>query len=138
MTLLFHRSFREILLALILTGLVLAVGARAPVFLSPGSLNGVLTDTAILAMMALAQMVVILTRGIDLSVAANLALSGMVVALLSEQAPNLPIVGTILVATGVGAMLGLMNGILVAFVAIPPIVVTLGTLAVYRGLVFVV
>ena len=75
----------RVLLAAIVAGLVLAVGARAPVFLSAESLNGVLTDTAILAMMALAQMVVILTRGIDLSVAANLALSGMVVALLSTS-----------------------------------------------------
>ena len=138
MTRLVRRYGREILLALILVGLVLAVGARAPVFLTPGSLNGVLTDTAILAMMALAQMVVILTRGIDLSVAANLALSGMVVALLSEQAPQLPVIATILVATAVGASLGFLNGALVAFVGIPSIVVTLGTLAIYRGLVFVV
>ena len=133
-----RRYSRETLLALIIAVLVLAVGVRAPVFLSPESLNGVLTDTAILAMMALAQMVVILTRGIDLSVAANLALSGMVVALLSEQMPDLPILVTILVATGVGSLLGFINGFLVATVAIPPIVVTLGTLAVYRGLVFVV
>lgn len=129
---------REILLAVIITILVLTVGARAPVFLTGESLNGVLTDTAILAMMALAQMVVILTRGIDLSVAANLALSGMVVALLSEQAPDLPIVVTIVVATVFGALLGAINGFLVAWIAIPPIVVTLGTLAIYRGLVFVV
>jgi rhamnose transport system permease protein len=133
-----HRYSREILLALIIVGLVLAVGARAPVFLTLGSLNGVLTDTAILAMMALAQMVVILTRGIDLSVAANLALSGMVVALLSEQAPQFPVIATILVATAVGAWLGIVNGALVAFVGIPSIVVTLGTLAIYRGLVFVI
>jgi rhamnose transport system permease protein len=133
-----RRYSREILLAVIVAGLVLAVGARAPVFLTLDSLNGVLTDTAILAMMALAQMVVILTRGIDLSVAANLALSGMVVALISTAAPDLPIVVTILVATAVGAGLGFANGTLVAFVGIPPIVVTLGTLAIYRGLVFVV
>jgi rhamnose transport system permease protein len=133
-----RRHSRELLLAAIILGLVLAVGARAPVFLTLESLNGVLTDTAILAMMALAQMVVILTRGIDLSVAANLALSGMVVALLSMAAPDLPIIATILVATAVGALLGFANGALVAFVGIPPIVVTLGTLAIYRGLVFVV
>jgi len=133
-----HRYARELLLALILAGLVLAVGARAPVFLAVESLNGVLTDTAILAMMALAQMLVILIRGIDLSVAANLALSGMVVALLSEQAPQLPVLATILVATAVGALLGFVNGAFVAFVGIPSIVVTLGTLAIYRGLVFVV
>jgi rhamnose transport system permease protein len=133
-----RRYSREILLALIVAALILAVGARAPVFLTLDSLNGVLTDTAILAMMALAQMVVILTRGIDLSVAANLALSGMVVALISTVQPDLPIALTILIATAVGAGLGLANGALVAFVGIPPIVVTLGTLAIYRGLVFVV
>jgi rhamnose transport system permease protein len=60
------------------------------------------------------------------------------VALLSTVEPDLPIVATILIATGVGAGLGFANGALVAFVGIPPIVVTLGTLAIYRGLVFVV
>jgi rhamnose transport system permease protein len=133
-----RRYSREILLALIVIALILAVGLRAPVFLTLDSLNGVLTDTAILAMMALAQMVVILVRGIDLSVAANLALSGMVVALLSTAAPDLPIIVTIVIATAVGAGLGFCNGALVAFVGLPPIVVTLGTLAIFRGLVFVI
>jgi rhamnose transport system permease protein len=138
MTPVLRRYAREGILALIIIGIVLAVGARAPVFLTLGSLNGVLTDTAILAMMALAQMVVILTRGIDLSVAANLALSGMVVALLSTVAPDLPVIVTITVAIAVGTVLGFANGALVAFVGIPPIVVTLGTLAIFRGLVFVI
>jgi rhamnose transport system permease protein len=138
MTSLLHRYGREGILAAIIVGLVLAVGARAPVFLTLDSLNGVLTDTAILAMMALAQMVVILTRGIDLSVAANLALSGMVVALLSTVAPDLPVIVTIAVAIAVGTALGFANGALVAFIGIPPIVVTLGTLAIFRGLVFVI
>jgi rhamnose transport system permease protein len=62
----------------------------------------------------------------------------MVVALLSEHAPQLPVIATILIATAVGAGLGFLNGALVAFVGIPAIVVTLGTLAIYRGLVFVV
>jgi rhamnose transport system permease protein len=138
MTSLLRHYAREGILAAIIAGLVLAVGARAPVFLTIDSLNGVLTDTAILAMMALAQMVVILTRGIDLSVAANLALSGMVAALLSTVAPDLPVIITIFVALGVGTVLGFTNGALVAFVGIPPIVVTLGTLAIFRGLVFVI
>ena len=76
---LLRRYARELALAAIITVLVFGIGLRAPVFLTLDSLNGVLTDTAILAMMALAQMTVILTRGIDLSVAANLALSGMIV-----------------------------------------------------------
>jgi rhamnose transport system permease protein len=129
---------REVVLALIVAALVAAVGARAPVFVSPASLVAVLTDTSILFMMALAQMTVILTRGIDLSVAANLALTGMVVALASRAAPGVPIVLIAALAAGLGLALGLVNGVLVAFLKIPPIVVTLGTMAVYRGLIFVI
>lgn len=129
---------RELVLGAIVAATVAAVGLRAPVFVTPESLLAVLTDTSILIMMALAQMAVILTRGIDLSVAANLALTGMIVALLSRAVPDLPIVAVILVACLVGLLLGLVNGILIAALGIPPIVVTLGTLAIYRGLIFVI
>ena len=91
-----------------------------------------------LAMMALAQMTVILTRGIDLSVAANLALTGMLVALVSRAVPGLPIPAIMLLALGLGLCLGLFNGGLIAYMGIPPIVVTLGTLAIYRGLIFII
>jgi rhamnose transport system permease protein len=117
--------------------MLVAIGLRAPVFVTPSSLLSVLTDTTILAMMAIAQMAVILTRGIDLSVAANLALTGMIVALVSRTAPFLPIPAIVVLALVIGLCLGLINGILVAFAEIPPIVVTLGTLAIYRGLIFV-
>ncbi|WP_246683873.1 ABC transporter permease [Labrys sp. KNU-23] len=135
---LWRRYGREIILALIVAGMVLAIGMRAPVFLSVDSLMGVLKDTAILAMLALAQMTVILIRGIDLSVAANLALSGMVAALFSIAMPDLPIGLVILVAIAVGTFFGFVNGVFIAYVGIPSIVVTLGTLAIYRGLVFIV
>lgn len=127
---------REFLLALIVAGLVLAVGIRAPVFLTGSSLLNVVTDTSFLFMLTLAQMAVILTRGIDLSVAANLALTGMIVALTARAAPQLPLVGVIALSIVVGTLLGSINGALVAFVGIPPIVVTLGTLAVFRGMIF--
>ena len=128
---------REAALALIILGMMGLVGLRAPVFLTLDSLNGVMTDTALLAMMALAQMTVILTRGIDLSVAANLALTGMIVALVSRAHPDLPIALVMALSVAIGLMLGLVNGVLIAGLGIPPIVVTLGTLAIYRGLIFV-
>jgi rhamnose transport system permease protein len=87
--------------------------------------------------MALAQMAVILTRGIDLSVAANLALSGFVAALVSQYYPEVPLVLMILAGMLTGLLLGLVNGALIAFLGIPPIVVTLGTLAVYRGMIII-
>ena len=132
------KANREILLAAIIFALVAAVGVRAPAFVTPSSLLGVLTDTSFLFMLALAQMGVLLTRGIDLSVAANLALSGMVVALVNHNAPGFPIAGIIALAIVFGAALGLINAALIAGLGIPPIVVTLGTLAVYRGMIFVI
>ncbi|HEX5795918.1 MAG TPA: ABC transporter permease, partial [Geminicoccaceae bacterium] len=127
---------RELALGLIVLLLILAVGARAPVFLSSGSLVELLTDTSILMILVIGQMMVILARCIDLSVAANVALTGMITALLSAHMPDLPIALTLAVALGVGLVLGAINGFLVAAIGIPPIVITLGTLSIYRGTVF--
>lgn len=128
---------REVQLAFILVALVALIGARAPVFVSAKSLDSLLTDSAILVMMALAQMLVILTRGIDLSVAANLALSGMAVALLGQRFPELPVAVLIPAAGACGLLLGSINGALIGGLNLPPIVVTLGSMSVFRGLIFV-
>jgi len=128
---------REWQLALILVAMLALIGLRAPVFLTARSLDGLLTDTAILVMMALAQMLVILTRGIDLSVAATLALAGMVVALLVQKYPALPVAAVIPIAVLCGAALGALNGALIGYLQLPPIVVTLGAMSVWRGSIFV-
>ncbi len=128
---------REVQLALLIVLLAGAVGLRAPVFLTTGSLGNLLTDSTLLIMLALTQMFVIVTRGIDLSVASNLALSGMMAALLAVNYPDLPLVLVMLVAVLIGLLLGLVNGYLIGYLDLPPIVVTLGTMSVYRGLVFV-
>ena len=128
---------REAALAVIIVLMVTAIGFYAPAFVSPDNIAYVLDDTAILFMMALAQMVVILTRGIDLSVASNLALSGMISASLAQYQPDLPVVVYMVLAVIVGTLLGLFNGSLIAYVGIPPIVMTLGTLAAFRGLIVV-
>lgn len=130
-------KYREAVLALIIILMVVGIGIRAPAFVTPDSLIGVLNDTGFLFMMALAQMLVILTRGIDLSVAANLALTGMIVGMVNEVYPNLSPALYIAVALIVGAFLGLINGTLISGLKIPPIVVTLGTLAIYRGSIVV-
>jgi rhamnose transport system permease protein len=129
---------REALLALIIIGMMALIALRAPVFLSMGSLDTIITDGAILSMMALVQMLAILTRGIDLSVSANMALTGMLVALLSRAHPEMAVPVTLAIALGLGLTLGAINGVLIAYVRIPPIVVTLGTMSVFRGMVFLV
>ena len=129
---------REAALSLVIALLVALIGWRAPVFVTPESLLSVVTDTSFLFMLTLAQMAVILTRGIDLSVAANLALTGMIVALISRAHPDIPIAVIMVLAVMIGLFLGGLNGAAVAWVGIPPIVVTLGTLAIFRGLIFVI
>src|SRR5689334_7568404 len=118
---------RELVLALILLIGMLAIGAYQPAFLAWGNIADMLTETSVLFMMALAQMVVILTRGIDLSVAANLALSGMIAALVSQYYHEVPLILMILAGIATGLLLGMINGALIAYLGIPPIVVTLGT-----------
>jgi rhamnose transport system permease protein len=127
---------RETALAIVVALLVAAVSLRSPVFLSAGNLDTLVTDGAILAVMALAQMLALLTRGIDLSIAANMALTGMLVALLSKAHPDLPVAAILAASLGAGLVLGAFNALLIAFLEMPAIVVTLGTMSVYRGLVF--
>jgi rhamnose transport system permease protein len=129
---------REAILAAIVAAMTAAIGIYAPVFVTPDSLAGTMNDTAFLFMMALAQMAVILTRGIDLSVAANLALTGMLTAMVARAHPGLPSLAFAVLGLAIGLGFGLVNGALIAGLGIPPIVVTLGTLAIFRGLIVVV
>jgi rhamnose transport system permease protein len=128
---------REALLAAAIAVLVALIAARFPAFIRPSNLANVLNDTAILIILALGQMAVILTRCVDLSMAANLALCGMVAAMLNAAFPGVPVPALIAVAILTGAALGAINGLLVWQLTIPPIVVTLGTLTIYRGMIFV-
>ncbi|QRM54201.1 ABC transporter permease [Sinorhizobium sp. BG8] len=127
---------REMLLVVAIVALVGMIALRFPGFVVPANLANVYNDTSILIILALGQMAVILTRCIDLSMAANLALCGMVAGLINVAMPGLPIPVVILVAMLLGAFLGSINGLLVWKLDIPPIVVTLGTLTIYRGMIF--
>nr|WP_295889189.1 ABC transporter permease [uncultured Devosia sp.] len=129
---------REIFLGLAILLVLVLVTARFPRFAQPGNLLTIFNDTSILMMLALGQMTVILTRSIDLSMAANLALTGMIVAMTNAAFPGVPVPLLMAMCVVIGAGLGAFNGILVWKLNIPSIVVTLGTLTIYRGLVFVI
>jgi len=128
---------RETLLVVAILLLLAAITIRFPGFAAPANLANVFNDAAILIILALGQMAVILTRSIDLSVAANLALTGMAVAMVNDASPETPLALAILLSAGLGLALGAINGLLIWKLDIPPIVVTLGTLTIYRGLAFV-
>ncbi|MEI4894137.1 ABC transporter permease, partial [Klebsiella pneumoniae] len=127
---------REALLAVVIILMIGAIGSRAPSFVSPGNLVEMFNDTAILIILALGQMMVLLTKGIDLSMAANLALTGMIVALINAHYPGIPVVALLALATLLGLLMGVINGLLVWRLGIPAIVVTLGTMSIYRGIIF--
>jgi len=127
---------REALLMVAIAFLLAIIAWRFPAFVVPSNLLAVFNDTSPLILLAIGQMIVILTKCIDLSVAANLALTGMVVSLINIAAPGLPVIFIVLIAMGFGTLLGMFNGILVWKLAIPPIVVTLGTMTIFRGIIF--
>lgn len=134
---LFTSRPREWALLAIVIAIALAVGARAPVFLTARNALDIGNDSAILAILVMGQMLVLLTRGVDLSVASNLALTGMVCALAGRAFPGLGIVPLLMLAAAVGALLGAVNGLLIVRFGLPSIVVTLGTMSAYRGAIFV-
>jgi rhamnose transport system permease protein len=129
---------REAILLVAIIILLGLVASRFPAFIAPSNLANVFNDTSPLILLALGQMIVILTKCIDLSVAANLALTGMVVAMLNVAFPGLPVAVTLLIALVLGTVMGMVNGILVWKVEIPPIVVTLGTMTIFRGIIFLI
>ncbi len=129
---------REMILTGAIVVLVVLIATRFPAFVAPSNLAAVFNDTSPLILLAIGQMIVILTKCIDLSVAANLALTGMVCAMINVAAPGTPVVVILIVAIALGALLGMFNGVLVWKLDIPPIVVTLGTMTIYRGIIFLI
>ena len=127
---------RDLAFALLTLALFLAVTLAFPGFATPDNLAGLLDDTAILIMLALGQMLVILVRGIDLSIAANLALCGMLAAVFDRALPGAGVAPVIALTLVCGALLGAFNGFLVWKLRLPPIVVTLGTMSIYRGAIY--
>ncbi|MDA3810392.1 MAG: ABC transporter permease [Spirochaetaceae bacterium] len=128
---------REITLILLVLVLTAAVNMRAPGFVEGENISRIVNDTSILIMVAIGQFFVILTGGIDLSVGAIIAFSGMSAAMLNQYFPGTPILLVLLVGTVIGLLLGAINGLLVAFGKVPPIIATLGTMSIYRGFTFV-
>ncbi len=130
---------REFSLFIFIILISLIIGLRAHRFLRLSNLYDILNDTAILIMVAIGQFMVIASGqgGIDLSVASGIALTGMIVAMLNQYHPSIPMPIIVIIAMVVGLGLGSFNALLVSFAGIPPIITTLGTMSIYRGFVFV-
>lgn len=128
--------FREFGIIIIILILAVLVSLRAPVFLTLGNFRDILLDISILVIVALAQTMVILTHGIDLSVGSSIGLVAMMVAFTIKANPTISLVLVVLLGMALGAVLGTFNGLIIAIGKVPPIIATLGTLGIYRGMVF--
>jgi rhamnose transport system permease protein len=127
---------RELGIVLALALLVAYTTIDNPRFLSAQSIRDNLLNTAILAVMAAGQAVVVITRNIDLSVGSVLGLSAFTVATMMSENRDLPMIAALGVGLLVGAVCGLVNGVLVRYGKVPALVVTLGTLYIYRGITY--
>lgn len=128
--------FREAGIILFILILTVIVTLRAPSFLTADNFRDILLNISILTIVALAQTMVILTHGIDLSVSSIIGLVAMMVAFVVKQNPEMSVVLAVALGMALGAVLGMFNGLIIAFGNVPPIIATLGTLSIYRGLVF--
>jgi AI-2 transport system permease protein len=112
-----------------------AIGAVAPGYLSGATASVVVSNSLVLMLISLGTMVVILTRNIDVSSGSVLGLSAAVLGLSLNAGAGLPLAIAFCLATG--ALAGAFNGLMVAYLGIPSIVATLGTLGLYRGIMLV-
>jgi ribose transport system permease protein len=118
---------------LILIALAAVISLLTPNFLKPGNLGNIVAQTAVIAIVAIGQHLVILTRGIDLSVGANLALATVIGGLVFRVADSALLVTLAMLFTGLAV--GAINGIVYVFGRLPhPFIVTLATLSICRGL----
>lgn len=128
--------FREAGITVFILILTVLVTLRAPSFLSVDNFQDILLNISILSIVALAQTMVIITHGIDLSVSSMIGLVGMMVAFVMKQYPETPVLLAVLMGMALGSVLGTFNGLIITLGRVPPIIATLGTLSIYRGLVF--
>jgi rhamnose transport system permease protein len=127
---------RELGIVLALVALIVVTAVVNPRFLSGQSIRDLVLAASIMIVLAVGQAVVVVTRNIDLSVGSVLGLSAFAVGSLLQAAPGVPVVVGLLVGLAFGAVCGLVNGVLVRFGNVPALVVTLGTLYVFRGIGF--
>ena len=124
------------LLFVILIGGVL-LSFASPVFFTRINIENLLFSSTIIAVVAIGQTFVILNAGIDLSVGAVLALASVLCVVFVTEL-DLPVVLAALLSLGIGAFIGLINGINVTIVRIPALIATLAMMSVTRGIAFLI
>lgn len=125
-------QLREITLTLLILVVVLFFSSQIQGYFSGRTFNRVTTSVAIIAVVAVGQTLVVLTRNIDLSVGSIVGFSAYFVGTQLANNNTISPFAAVAMAVSLGAVMGAINGALVAYGRVPAIIVTLGTLAIYR------
>lgn len=129
---------REFAISIVVLVVIILVGLRNPAFFTKDNWKDLLMYGSILAFISIGQMVTMVTGGIDLSVGSILALSGMSVGIIMRENPSFHPIVLVAIGALIGLGCGLCNGFLTGKGKIPPLITTLSTMSVFRGLVVVV
>lgn len=116
--------------------LFVALIIASPHFLTPTNLSSVVRQTAVINIMALGMTLIIISGGIDLSVGAILAMSGLLGTMAMESGQ--PIFLGVAIGLATGTACGLFNGFLITRLRVNPFIVTLGTLGIFRGVTLII
>ena len=125
---------RELILLLLIVVAIIIFGSLIDNYYTERTFNRISSSVTVIAIMAVGQTLVVLTRNIDLSVGSIAGCTAYIVGTLIAANNGLHPMLAVLIAVGIGAGLGAINGVLVAFAGVPSIIVTLGTLAIFRGM----
>ncbi len=130
-----NEQFSQVLLGLILITLVLLLHHASPFFMTWDNWRNILDQSALLVIVSLGMTFVICTGGIDLSVGAVAALSGVCMALAMHA--GVPVETSIILGLAAGAVVGLANGLLISQINISPFIVTLAAMSIARGIALI-
>lgn len=138
------QNVRELCLLGVIAVLAVFVNIRSGgIFLTPKNISDMFMETSILVIATMGMMLVIITGGIDLSAGSTMALAGMVGTSVLKNSMNasgggLPPILVVALAVGIGALAGFFNGVLISRLNVLPIIATLGTMNIYRGVTYLV
>ncbi len=125
-------QFREAILFLVTIAVLLFFASQIPDYFNPRSVNRLTTGLAITLVVAVGEVLVVLTRNIDLSVSSTVGLTAYVVGTLLTRNNDIHPLAAMALAMLIGLVLGAINGGIVAYGGVPAVIATLGTLALYR------
>ena len=135
------RAFAEFLVRFrelgIVLALVIVIGGTTldnHLFLSAANIQQILAGSAIIALLAIGETIVIITRNVDLSIGSILGISAYATGVLYVHHPDVTLPVVFLLALAIGAVCGVVNGLIVTVGRVPSLVVTLGTLYIIRGI----